>query len=213
MSIFNADTKKFENHDIYIIPANYSGWYLSRDFDHEHEINYFTEDIGLNAYYFYLRKMNPIWLKSDEMEQKYRGEEYLYTHFQLLVRYLLERSSNNMGDIGDFDWHDNFYVGYYPTMTYHTGLPFPQRAYFSKFPYHKYKYIKVRQSVSTVPETFVFIISNVGEFDLDSSYILTNSRHSSVRTTRLDSYALQICRSVEKITVVFLRAFTGHARI
>lgn len=60
-----------------------------------------------------------------------------------MTRYYLERLSNDIGKIEDFDWHNEFYTGYYPTMTYHNGLPLPQRPYWSKFPYYKYAYIKV----------------------------------------------------------------------
>lgn len=137
------DSKKFGAYDTYIIPANYSGWYLTRDYDLEHKMNYFTEDIGLNAYYFFFRFEYPFWMKGDEFGlQKYRGEEYLYGHKQLVARYYLERLSNDIGKIEDFDWHNEFHKGYYPTMTYQNGLPLPQRPSWSKFPYYKYKYIK-----------------------------------------------------------------------
>lgn len=139
------DSNKFSNYNTYIIPANYSGWYMSHEYDIEHKLNYFTEDIGLNAYYFYFRLDNPFWLKGKEFGlQKWRGSEYLYGHKLLMTRYYLERLSNDVGKIEDFDWHNKFYTGYYPTMTYHNGVPLPQRPYLSKFPYYKYGYIKVR---------------------------------------------------------------------
>jgi len=122
---------------------------VSREYDVEHKLNYFTEDVGLNVYYFYFRHEYPFWLKSEEFGlQKYRGEEYLYGHKQLLARYYLERLSNDIGKIEDYDWNNEFYTGYYPTMTYHNGLPLPQRPYWSKFPYYKYKYMKVRYRMS-----------------------------------------------------------------
>lgn len=125
----------------------------------EHKINYFTEDIGLNAYYFFFRLEYPFWMKSDEFGlQKYRGEEYLYGHKQLLARYYLERLSNDIGKIEDFDWHQEFHMGYYPTMTYQNGLPLPQRPYWSKFPYYKYKYIKVRFNLITLSREKKFLL-------------------------------------------------------
>jgi len=115
----------------------------------EHKMNYFTEDIGWNAFYFYLRQEYPFWLKGKEFGlEKNRGINYLYGHKQLLSRYYLEMLSNDIGKIEDFDWHRKFYVGYYPTMTYSNGLPMPQRPYWSKFPYYKYKYIKVQFRLS-----------------------------------------------------------------
>lgn len=142
--LYISDTQKLTGYDTYIIPANYSGWYITYEHDQEYKLNYFTEDIGLNLYYFYFRQQYPFWLKSEEYQMpKYRGEEYLYGHKQLMTRYYLERLSNNLGKIEEFDWYKEFYPGYYPTMTYHNGLPFPQRPYLSMFPYYKYKYIKV----------------------------------------------------------------------
>lgn len=136
--------QKLTGYDTYIIPANYSGWYITYEHDQEYKLNYFTEDIGLNLYYFYFRQQFPFWLKSEEFQfPQYRGEEYLYGHKQLMTRYYLERLSNNLGKIEEFDYYKEFYPGYYPTLTYHNGLPFPQRPYMSTFPYYKYKYIKV----------------------------------------------------------------------
>lgn len=147
------DSKKFGDYNTYIIPANYSGWYMSREYDVEHKLNYFTEDIGLSTYYFYLRLDKPFWLKSEEFGlQKWRGLEYLYDHKLLMTRYYLERLSNDLGSVEDFDWHAKFHTGYYPTMTYHNGLPFPQRPYLSKFPYYKYTYIKVRFNFDSCSE-------------------------------------------------------------
>lgn len=157
MNILRVDTKKSGGYDTYVIPANYSGWYMAREYDVEHKLNYFTEDIGLNNYYYYFRQDRPFWMKSDEFQlQKYRGEEYLYGHKQLLIRYYLERLSNDIGKVEDFLWDKEFYTGYYPTMTSHNGLPLPQRPYFSKFPYYKYKYMKVR-SISNFKHDAVYL--------------------------------------------------------
>ncbi|KYN32236.1 Arylphorin subunit alpha [Trachymyrmex septentrionalis] len=138
-----GEHSKNDEYDTYVIPANYSGWYISREYGMEHKMNYFTEDIGWNAFYFYLRQEYPFWLKGKEFGlEENRGINYLYGHKLLLSRYYLEMLSNDIGKIEDFDWHSKFYVGYYPTMTYSNGLPMPQRPYWSKFPYYKYKYIK-----------------------------------------------------------------------
>ncbi|EFN82403.1 arylphorin subunit alpha [Harpegnathos saltator] len=163
------DSKKFGAYDVYIIPANYSGCYMSHEHDVEHTLTYFTEDIGLNAYYFYFRKEYPFSLKGEEFGlQNYRGEEYLYAHKQLLMRYNLERLSNDAGKVEDFDFrHKEFYPGYYPMMTYHNGLPLPQRGFFSKFPYYKYKYIKEVNEVEARVSAAIdsgYIIDKSGKF-------------------------------------------------
>lgn len=162
------DSKKFGSYDTYIIPANYSGWYMSHEYDVEHKLNYFTEDIGLNAYYFYFRMNNPFWLKSKEFGlQKWRGYEFLYGHKLLMTRYYLERLSNDLGRIEDFDWHTEFHTGYYPTMTYHNGLPLPQRPYLSKFPYYKNSYIKDLEDMESRVSAAIdsgFIVDANGKF-------------------------------------------------
>ena len=129
-----------------IINANYSGWYIGREYDFESKLNYFTEDIGFNTFYFYFRQEAPFWLSSEEygLETKnVRGEEYLYGHKQILARYALERMANGLDHIEAFDWNSEFFAGYYPTLTYHNGLPFPQRERWSKIPHYKYKYSQV----------------------------------------------------------------------
>lgn len=131
----------------YILQANYSGWYMNREYYLENKLNYFMEDIGLNAYYFFFRQSFPFWMSSSEFGfQDYRGAEYLYGHQQLMNRYYLERLTNELPNLEDFDWEKPFYAGYYPTMTYQNGLPFPQRPEWSNFPSYKYKYITVRKN-------------------------------------------------------------------
>ncbi|XP_076180888.1 hexamerin 70a isoform X2 [Ptiloglossa arizonensis] len=137
--IFN----QYASNTTYIINANYSNWYINRAYDTESKLNYFTEDIGLNAYYFWLRQDSPFWIKSSEYGLlDYRGEEYLYGHKQLLNRYNVERLSNDLPMLEDFAWNKPFAPGYYPTLTFSNGLPLPQRPYWSSFPFYKYKYIK-----------------------------------------------------------------------
>ncbi|CAK9828072.1 unnamed protein product [Anthophora retusa] len=137
------DSQKIGEYETYIIPANYSGWYINREYNLENKLNYFMEDIGLNSYYFFFRQGFPFWMNSEEFEQSYyRGEEYLYGHKQLMSRYYLERFANDLPKVEEFDWQQPFYAGYYPTMTYHNGLPFPQRPDWSRFPVYKYKYIR-----------------------------------------------------------------------
>lgn len=130
--------------ETYIIPANYSGWYLNLDSDEEHKLSYFTEDIGLSTYYMYYRFEYPFWLSSEgfDLTTGYRGGEYLYGHKQLWNRYFLERLSNDLGYVEDFDWDREFHTGYFPTMTFHNSFPYPQRSHWSRFPEYKYKYIQ-----------------------------------------------------------------------
>ena len=141
----------------YILPANYSGWYLNRDYYLENKLNYFTEDIGLNSYYFFFRLAYPFWMPSSEfgLSDSIRGAEYLYGHQQLMNRYYLERLANDLPKLEDFDWQKSFYAGYYPTIVHKNGLPFPQRPEWSDFPVYKYRYIKVREQLKTLSSIFL----------------------------------------------------------
>lgn len=111
----------------------------------QQKLSYYTEDIGLNNYYFLTSHEFPYWMNSVKynMPQNVRGELYLFTHKQLLVRYYLERLSNDMGEIDYVDMNKLVTTGYYPTMHYRNGLPFPQRPIDSEIPLHLHKDVQV----------------------------------------------------------------------
>jgi len=109
-----------------VLMANYS----SHDvYSYEDQyISYFTEDIGLNAYYYYFHIDYPFWMGGEEygLYKDYRGSYYLYFHQQLLARYYLERLSHDLGYIKQFSWYEGL-PSYYPNIhTYH-GYPFISR--------------------------------------------------------------------------------------
>lgn len=133
------------NVETYLVMANYSSKYVTPYMDDDYKLDYFIEDIGINAYYYYMRQMFPFWMPSSKysMPKEIRGQLYYFFHQQLLARYFLERMSNGLGKIEDFDWNKPIYPGYYSTMTYPNGVHFPQRDKFSAIPYYKYKYLKV----------------------------------------------------------------------
>lgn len=110
--------QKLQEGDIqgYTIPANYSGLYLN--LNPEQSLSYFTEDIGLNAFYFYYNLFYPSWMNQEEFNVKnvQQGEQFLYVHQQLLARYYLERLSNGLGEIPLFDWEEPIRTGYYPSL-------------------------------------------------------------------------------------------------
>jgi len=105
-------------------------------------MSYFTEDVGINAYYYYYNLYRPFWMNTETygIHTYQRGEEYYYFHQQLLARYYLERLSNNFGEIGVYDYDDAFETGYYPTMCYQNGLQFPQRQNWAQFFTNYYNY-------------------------------------------------------------------------
>lgn len=94
----------------------------------EQMLAYFTEDIGLNAYYYYNHVDYPFWLGGHqyELHKSHRGEHFFWMHQQLLARYLLERYSNDMPRIKDFTWWTPFQA-YYPNIRTYYGYPFVAR--------------------------------------------------------------------------------------
>lgn len=126
--------KDFKGH---VLHSNYSGWYLN--LHPEQSLTYFTEDIGVNAYYYYAHVFSPWWMETEEMEHftpEFRGEYFFYFYQQLLARYYLERLSNGFGEIPHFSWEHPFEYGYYPSLTYMNGLHFPARPNHASFYYN-----------------------------------------------------------------------------
>lgn len=114
----------------YLVYANYSSAYgMLND---ETKLSYFTEDIGWNSYYFYFHIDYPFWMNGTEfgLNKDRRGEQFLYMHQQLLARYYLERLSNRMREIPEFQWTQPIETGYDPHMHYYNGVSFASRKNF-----------------------------------------------------------------------------------
>lgn len=113
----------------YNVYANYSGWYSY--YNEEQRLSYFTEDIGLNTYYYYFHATFPFWMTSDntqfEQFSERRGESYFFFHQQLLARYYMERLTNGLGEIPEFSWKYPVRTGYSPSLVHHSLYPFVQR--------------------------------------------------------------------------------------
>ncbi|XP_015512622.2 arylphorin subunit alpha [Neodiprion lecontei] len=135
----------------HVILANRSLWYAGNHDDREHEIDYFVEDVGLNAYYQILNLEFPFWMSSEEfnLPKGYRGELYYHNLKLILTRYNLERISNNLDKIEYIDWNKPIETGYHPSMTYHNGLHFPRRDHNSMVPRNKYKKLQDMQNLES----------------------------------------------------------------
>ncbi|XP_017770173.1 PREDICTED: hexamerin-like [Nicrophorus vespilloides] len=120
----------------YTIHANYSGWYMN--VHPEQSMTYFTEDVGLNSYYYYQNVYMPFWMEKEymNMDSSFRGEFYYFYHQQLLARYYLERLSNGKGEIPHFSFDHPIETGFYPSLTYANGLHFPVRPNHANLYYH-----------------------------------------------------------------------------
>lgn len=129
---------KYKKDDVYTIYANYSGHYLN--LHPEQSMSYFTEDVGVNAFYYYYNLYYPFWMSGEEFKLKNdrRGEQYYYLYQQLLARYYLERLSNDFGAIEMFNYELFVPTGYYPSLRHSNGLEFPSRPNYAKL--HEYFY-------------------------------------------------------------------------
>lgn len=138
-----TSTGNMNNTDIYVIYSNYTD-----TFSEENKLDYFMEDFSLNSFYFYFRQIFPFWLNSKEynIPREYRGVFYLYIHQQLIARYYLERLSNDLGEIEDFNLQKPFYPGFYSSIVFGNGVVMPQRKSYYNVPYYKYQYLTVSKT-------------------------------------------------------------------
>lgn len=114
--------------DVYtlVLHANYTSQDLY-SYD-EQKLSYYTEDVGLNSYFFYQHVDYPFWLGGKEfgLYKDRRGEYFFWVQQQMLARYLLERYSHDMPRIKDFTWWTPLQP-YYPNMRTYYGYPFMSR--------------------------------------------------------------------------------------
>ncbi|XP_055629279.1 hexamerin-1.1-like [Toxorhynchites rutilus septentrionalis] len=126
----------------YEYPTEY---YYGMEHYYEDKLNYFTEDIGLNAFYYYFMMDYPFFLGGDQYNlfKDRRGEQYLYMYQQLIARYYLERQANFMGPIDEINWDYPIKTGYCPKLTYYNGMPFYGRNDYYSVPKYTYHYVDV----------------------------------------------------------------------
>lgn len=139
-----------------VIKSNYSNVY--GDVNYDQNLAYFTEDIGLNAFYYHYNFEYPYWTKGPETHRYSKdnvGELYLYLHQQLLARYYSERLSNDLGEIPHFNIYQNYESGYVSNLRYYNGVSFPDRVDNYNF-YHSDNYDLIKN--------VEFYISRIAEY-------------------------------------------------
>lgn len=112
-----------------IVRVNYTSDYAFGR-DAEAQLDYFTEDVGLNEYYMYAHHDAPFWLSTDDfvgLKKPRRGELFLYQLHSLLARYHLERLSHGLGPVADFSFYQPIEHGYDSMLVYADGQPMPAR--------------------------------------------------------------------------------------
>nr|CAB55604.1 methionine-rich storage protein [Spodoptera litura] len=103
---------------------------VRRTLSQNDRISYFTEDIDLNTYLYYLHMSYPYWMNHDmyAVNKERRGEIMSYATMQLLARLRLERLSHEMCDIKPIMWNEPLKTGYWPKIRLHTGDEMPVRS-------------------------------------------------------------------------------------
>ncbi|XP_017045857.1 larval serum protein 1 beta chain [Drosophila ficusphila] len=127
---FNQDAKwlaMMKDVQKFYMPVDYS-----RDLqltNLESKLTYFTEDLGWNAYWYYLNMDYAFYLDSNTfgLKNDRRGEWWLHNVHQLLGRYHMERLSHRMGEIPEFSWHHEIEMGYNPQLIHYGGVGFSTR--------------------------------------------------------------------------------------
>ncbi|EAT33748.1 AAEL013983-PA [Aedes aegypti] len=122
-----------------VVYSNFTATYPI-DYFGEDKLSYFTEDIGLNSYYYYFMMDYPFFVGESKFNlfKDRRGELYLYMYQQLIARYYLERQANFLGPIEEFSWDQPIKTGYSPKLSYWNGLPFYGRNDYYSLPRDQY---------------------------------------------------------------------------
>lgn len=118
-------------------------------FNAETKMSYFTEDLGWNAYWYYLNLDYAFFLNGKEfgLEKDRRGEWWIYNVQQILARYYQERLSNGLGDIPEYFWYQQVEYGYDPQLIYYNGIGYSYRKnYFEYETYGNFDMLKQIQN-------------------------------------------------------------------
>ncbi|XP_046434007.1 arylphorin subunit alpha-like [Neodiprion fabricii] len=157
-----------------IIPANYSLLYSSSASQDDFKMMYFTEDVFFNELNYFNHLSQPFWMPSEEfnLQSGKRGEEYFFVQRMKYARYQLERFSNDLYEIPDFDFNYPIPRGYNPSLSYHNGYPVPHREPYATIPNDKFAVIRELRDLE-------YKIQEV----IDSGYVFyKNGSFESIRT-------------------------------
>jgi hypothetical protein len=125
------------------IPMNFTGWYMHMNKDQK--LTYMTEDPVYNALYYQYSLDYPYWMAGKDygLDKDRRGEFFIVLHQQILARYYLERLSNGLGEIPEFNWRQPIKSGYRPSLMYVNGKQFPIRPnYYNLYTEGNHKFVQ-----------------------------------------------------------------------
>ncbi|XP_043643114.1 phenoloxidase 3 [Drosophila teissieri] len=99
------------------LPVVNSVKYTASDFDVEHRLWYFREDMGVNLHHWHWHLVYPNEAERSIVDKDRRGELFYYMHQQIVARYNAERLSNHMARVQPFNNLDEpIAEGYFPKM-------------------------------------------------------------------------------------------------
>ncbi|XP_046627393.1 arylphorin subunit beta-like [Neodiprion virginianus] len=181
-----------------VIPATYGIRRNAKNYNFDEEeqrLNYFRNDVSLAEAMHYAHLLRPFWLGSLEISDDVlaawppRGETFLWWQMHTLALYNMERLSNNLEAIKEFDWNYPLPYGHYPNASYPNGCQFPSRKNRSRIPNHLFPLLqKVRdlesrlssaldtervidtdgESRETYKQAYVELLGNILEGNADS---------------------------------------------
>ncbi|XP_053959626.1 larval serum protein 1 gamma chain-like [Anastrepha ludens] len=122
---------------LFYMPTDYT---RDLEYDNEHtKLSYFTEDVDLNAYWYYANIDYAFFLNSTKygFEKERRGEYWAYNLQTMVARYYWERLSQELGETPEFSGRSVYVQGYNPQLIGYNGIGFGYRQ--NNFDYKRYK--------------------------------------------------------------------------
>lgn len=132
-TIYEAQAFKNSHYDgkkpgNFFFPYSYDKKYFS---ENEYKMAYYTQDVGLNAYFYYYNMDYPVYMDSKKygLNKDRQGETYFYTYQQLWARFYLEKFSTEgfTFEKNSFSWKYPVETGYQSFIDYESGKTFPTR--------------------------------------------------------------------------------------
>jgi len=132
-------------------------------------VDYFTEDMSLNAQQSMFHKSFPFWWNRDvyQHENDRQGELFLYMQHQLLNRYQLERSANRLHPVKTLPQQGEYIEqGYAPKSVYNNGQFMMTRPdYVKELAYEGSNYVQAKDWIYRIRSAIDagYIVNNVDE--------------------------------------------------
>ncbi|XP_058801614.1 arylphorin subunit alpha-like [Phymastichus coffea] len=139
MMMKRGDAMTVDNGETYYVTSNFTDVCMNPMYELEYKMNYFMEDVDLNAFYYYFRMTYPFWMdtKDYKLPRFLRGDIYYFFHKQIMSRYYLERLSNDLGLIEDFTFDRMDLPGFVSDISFTNGMYMPRRDWWNVVPFYK----------------------------------------------------------------------------